>query len=94
MKDVSAGLTEEQAAGLIEAVKEIDLSQLETRADLRELELRMTSAAAKLKFVLPIVPLLAYYDLELDTENFVLRSWRAIRSLFERLVSSSKRTNS
>jgi hypothetical protein len=43
------------------------------------------SAAAKLKVALPIMPLIASYELELDTENFVLRSWRSIRSLFERL---------
>ena len=35
------GFSEEQAAGITEALQELDLSQLATRADLRELELRM-----------------------------------------------------
>ena len=36
------GFSEEQATGISEAMQEIDLSQLTTRADLRELELRIT----------------------------------------------------
>lgn len=52
----------------------------------KKLEEPGKSAAAKLKVALPIVPLLANYELELDTENLILRSWRAIRSLFERLA--------
>ena len=36
------GFSEDQATGITEAMQEIDLSQLATRADLRELELRMT----------------------------------------------------
>jgi len=36
------GFSENQATGITEAMQEIDLSQLATRADLRELELRMT----------------------------------------------------
>ena len=43
------------------------------------------SAAAKLKVVLPIVPLIASYELELDTENFVVKIWHKVRNLFERL---------
>lgn len=35
------GFTEEQASGIAEAMRELDLSQLATKADLRELELRM-----------------------------------------------------
>ena len=36
------GFTEQQAVAITEAMQEIDLSQLATRRDLRELELRMT----------------------------------------------------
>jgi hypothetical protein len=36
------GFSEEQASGITEAIQEIDLTQLATRGDLRELELRMT----------------------------------------------------
>lgn len=37
-----SGFSETQAAGLTEALQEIDLSRLTTKADLKELELRMT----------------------------------------------------
>lgn len=46
------------------------------------------SAAAKLKVVLPIIPMVASYEFELDTEAFLTRSWRSIRSLFEKLPKS------
>lgn len=36
------GSTEDQATGITEAVQQIDLSQVATRGDLWELELRMT----------------------------------------------------
>ena len=42
------------------------------------------SAAAKLKVTLPIVPLIASYELELDTENFLVKTWRKTRDLFQR----------
>ena len=44
------------------------------------------SAAAKLKVSLPIIPLIASYELELDTENFVTRVWRNTRDFFEGLL--------
>lgn len=44
-----------------------------------------TSAAAKLKVALPIVPLLASYELELDTERFITSVWTSIRRLLSRL---------
>jgi hypothetical protein len=36
------GFTEDQAAGITDAIQELDLTQLSTKQDLRELELRMT----------------------------------------------------
>ncbi len=36
------GFTAEQAEGVIEAMREIDTTQVSTKADLREMELRMT----------------------------------------------------
>jgi len=44
------------------------------------------SASAKLKVSLPIIPLLASYELELDTENFLTIVWQKSRDFFKRLV--------
>ncbi len=38
----ASGFTPEQAEGLIDAIREIDTTQVATKADLREMELRMT----------------------------------------------------
>ena len=46
-----------------------------------------TSAAAKLKVALPIIPLLASYELELDTESFLGNLWSKARGLFKGIVS-------
>ena len=37
------GFTEQQATGITEAFQEIDLNQMATKADLRELELSLTN---------------------------------------------------
>ena len=37
------GFTEQQATGITEAIQEIDLWQLGTKADLREMELRLVN---------------------------------------------------
>jgi len=42
------------------------------------------SAAAKLKVTLPIVPLIASYEMEMDTEAVVTQAWRKIRDYFKR----------
>ena len=42
------------------------------------------AAAAKLKLSLPIVPLLASYDFELDTESTLVQVWRKITGLFRK----------
>jgi len=39
-------------------------------------------AAAKLKVTLPIIPLIASYEMEMDTEGVLVSVWRQIRSLF------------
>jgi hypothetical protein len=41
------------------------------------------SAAAKLKLTLPIVPLLASYEMEMDTEAVVTQVWRKVRDFFK-----------
>ena len=42
------------------------------------------AAAAKLKVALPIVPMLASYELEMDTEGMFSRIWQPIRNRFKR----------
>jgi hypothetical protein len=42
------------------------------------------TAAAKLKVALPIVPLLASYELEMDTEALMTQAWRQVKSIFRR----------
>jgi len=42
------------------------------------------AAAAKLKVSLPIIPLIASYEMEMDTEAVVVNVWRRIKSLFLR----------
>jgi hypothetical protein len=41
------------------------------------------AASAKLKVLLPIVPSLIHYELELDTESTLLQLWRKTRALFK-----------
>ncbi|HKR13274.1 MAG TPA: hypothetical protein VJT15_14525 [Pyrinomonadaceae bacterium] len=48
------------------------------------------TAAAKLKITLPIVPLLASYEMELDTEKFVTQVWQRTREFFKHLISRPK----
>lgn len=43
-----------------------------------------TAAAAKLKVALPIVPLLASYELEMDTEGMLSQLWRGLRDRLKR----------
>jgi hypothetical protein len=40
------------------------------------------AAAAKLKVTLPIIPLIASYEMEIDTEGFLTQAWRGLKSLF------------
>jgi hypothetical protein len=40
------------------------------------------TAAAKLKVALPIIPLVASYEMELDTENALRTAWRGLKKLF------------
>jgi hypothetical protein len=42
------------------------------------------TAQAKLKLSLPIIPLLASYELEMDTEAFLVEVWSAIKSMVRR----------
>ncbi len=42
------------------------------------------AAAAKLKVVLPLIPMIASYELEIDTENFIYKTLESIRGLLKK----------
>lgn len=42
------------------------------------------AAAAKLKVALPLIPLLASYELEMDTEAFMYKVWKSIKAKVRR----------
>lgn len=42
------------------------------------------AASAKLKVTLPLIPLLASYELEMDTEGVMYQTWKTIKRLFRR----------
>lgn len=42
------------------------------------------AASAKLKVVLPLIPAIASYELEMDTEGFMYKTWKAIKGLVRR----------
>jgi len=42
------------------------------------------AASAKLKVTLPLIPLLASYELEMDTEGVMYKTWKAIKGLARR----------
>jgi formylglycine-generating enzyme required for sulfatase activity len=46
------------------------------------------AAVAKLKVILPVIPLIASYELELDTESFVTQAWQRLKGLFRRAVAN------
>ena len=52
------------------------LQDIRTRLDEPE-----KTASAKLKLVLPLIPMIASYELEMDTEGFMSNTWRSIRRL-------------
>ena len=64
----------EYPPGMMELLQEI-------RNQLNDMD---KAAAAKLKVALPIVPMLASYELEMDTEGMLSRIWQPIRNRLKR----------
>jgi hypothetical protein len=61
-------------------------------ADIKEkLDAPAKTAAAKLKVVLPLIPLIASYELELDTGAFWVKVWRRVRELFRDSIAHPPR---
>lgn len=52
------------------------------------------SASAKLKILLPIVPFLLVYELELDTENTLKDVWRSVKKLFKSSATTPNNSGS
>lgn len=74
----------EQAVDSIERVSSSEYpSQLipllqDIRTKLNDLD---KTASAKLKVTLPLIPAIASYELEMDTEGLMYRTWKAIQRL-------------
>lgn len=74
-----------QAVEHIEKIPPADRSDKLTHllTDIREkLDDPGKAAAAKLKITLPIIPLIASYEMEIDTEGFMIKAWQRVKSLF------------
>lgn len=42
------------------------------------------AASAKLKVALPLIPAIASYELEMDTETFMYKTWKSIKGIVRR----------
>jgi hypothetical protein len=49
-----------------------------------KLEEQNKVASAKLKVVLPLIPAIASYELEMETEGLMYRTWKAIKGMVRR----------
>ena len=83
VEDMRVALASHERAASGEQFEELRSLLIDLRAKLDE---PGKAAAAKLKVALPLIPLLAKYELELDTESFVTQVWRHIRGLLRRAV--------
>lgn len=83
---------ETQLAKVQKAVESMELRQTEYPLELIPLLQDIRSkldegdkvASAKLKVTLPLIPLLASYELEMDTEGVMYQTWKAIKRLVRR----------
>ncbi|NES21497.1 MAG: hypothetical protein F6K41_21840 [Symploca sp. SIO3E6] len=77
----------EQAVASFESIPPIEYpSELvsllqDIRAKLDEGE---KAASAKLKVALPLIPAIASYELEMDTEGFMFKAWKSIKGIVRR----------
>ncbi len=94
-------LTETESLALIEDVQEAVVSHERANSGAKSEELLQLlteirakldepgkAAAAKLKVALPLIPLIASYELELDTEAFLTQVWQRVRSAVRRVLPS------
>lgn len=71
-------MTDNEPAGLATEIKD-QLAQIR-----QEIQDQSKSATAKLKVALPIIPGLASYELEVDTDKFLGEVWGKVRSLLKK----------
>ena len=77
----------EQAVASIERIPSINYPPelLPLLQDIRaKLDEGDKAASAKLKVTLPLIPLLASYELEMDTEAVMYKTWKAVKRLVRR----------
>jgi tetratricopeptide (TPR) repeat protein len=89
---------EEAEAVCAEVISEVSSLQSASRDDwpdevlqaLTEIQQKLgepgKAAAAKLQVILPIIPFLVSYTLELDTESTLVQTWRKVKSLFRKTL--------
>lgn len=89
---ISDAEAESAITEVVQAVQQIEIQAAENYPEelirlLTELREKLDdpgkSAAAKLKVALPIIPLVASYELEMDTEAFMTKAWRKVKSVFK-----------
>jgi uncharacterized protein (UPF0147 family) len=56
----------------------------------QELEKPGVAASAKLKVSLPIIPLIASYELEVETGGLMVRAWRGVKGFFAGAVEGPR----
>lgn len=77
----------EQAVKSIERISSVEYPPelvpllQDIRAKLEELD---KAASAKLKVALPLIPMIASYELEMDTEGVMYKTWKAIKGMVRR----------
>lgn len=77
----------EHAVTVIERVEPVEYppGMLELLLDIRKkLDEADSAASAKLKVAIPIVPMLASYELEMDTENTLSQIWQSLRKRLQK----------
>jgi hypothetical protein len=57
-------------------------------SDLREKLARPDTASAKLKLTLPIIPLIASYEITLDTSGLMMSAWRSVKAMFANISAN------
>ena len=72
LDELGQELTQQQGQSLSAEQQEL-LQQL-----LAHLQAVDKSATAKLKIILPIIPMFLHYDLELDSESGIVRMWQGL----------------
>lgn len=88
LAEVKEAVSQAEAKKPANAPEELERHLVEIK---RKLDAPEQSPSAKLKFSLPIIPLLSTYEIELDAAGLVTSVWRKARDLFKQLVRNHPR---